>query len=69
MNAITACPFPHLRWTPQQLIDAVPLRLFELDLFSGDRRSLRAANRPGLRVRCGSYLPPAGLPRRFRVRG
>ncbi|WP_407353900.1 hypothetical protein [Luteimonas sp. R10] len=71
MNATTAFPF-HLHWNPQQITDAVPPRLFEVDLFAVDRKAAASANAGtssrGKRHAAG-YLPKPGLPAQFRVRG
>lgn len=69
MNATTACPFP-LRWTPQQITDAVPLRLFELDLsIASGTHAGRAANQPRPRAWHSGYLRQRALPDLFRVHG
>ncbi|WP_149194297.1 hypothetical protein [Luteimonas suaedae] len=71
MNASNAFPF-HLHWNPQQITDAVPLRLFEVDLFAVDRTASASANAGTAsrsKRRTTGYLPTPGLPPQFRVRG
>ncbi|MEZ0471008.1 hypothetical protein [Luteimonas salinilitoris] len=71
MNANNAFPF-HLNWNPQQIADAVPLRLFEVDLFAVDRGRATSANAespPRGKRRTAGYLPTPGLPTQFRVHG
>lgn len=71
MNTITAFPF-HLHWSPQQIADAVPLRLFEADLFAIGREANASANAgspPRSKRRVAGYLPKPALPAQFRVCG
>ena len=54
MNAFPATPFDTLHWTAQDIADAVPLRLHQVDLFdaAGDRDAgTDAANEPRQRLR------------------
>lgn len=67
--------FPR-HWTPQDLADAVPLRLFEVVEFAGNLAAAsNSATTPAARdwrhrgdVRTAKYLRAAGFPPRFRVR-
>lgn len=63
-----AC-FPHnLRWTAQQLADAVPLRLHELYAITVDGPGHPAANGAGVPRRPRPpYVGRSPLPPRFRV--
>ena len=70
MNAFAHFP-TRLHWTAQQLADAVPLRLHELDVFdaardAGNAPAANAANASQAR-RGGAYLRPAALHARFRI--
>ena len=68
MNAFVALPNA-FHWTPQQLAEAVPLRLHEalaFDALDGDTPS--AANAPRERLRIAhQYRAAAALPPRFRI--
>lgn len=72
MHASPACPFEHLHWTAEQLADAVPLRLHQIDLFDATdakgRGALPAANvtRARLRIAHGYRSGDAMVPR-FRI--
>ncbi|MDH5824861.1 hypothetical protein QFW77_17980 [Luteimonas sp. RD2P54] len=72
MNPPNALPF-NFNWNPQQIADAVPPRLFELDLFALDPfRGGGAgvpANRPRPRALQRGYLHQRALPALFRVHG
>lgn len=61
---------PRFRWTPQQLADAVPLRLSQLLDFNALRTGTpAAANAPSCRSRTAtSYLPASSRSDAFRVR-
>jgi hypothetical protein len=61
-----------LRWTPQDLVDAVPLRLSELVAFDADAEAADAANamesaRRRSDWRVHSYLRATTLPAFIRV--
>ena len=70
MNTSSTFPFA-THWTAQDLVDAVPLRLFELFAFDAGLagavpgRSANQPPRPGLR---GAYLRNGELAASFRVR-
>ncbi len=65
MNTFPLDP-PRFLWTPQQLADAVPLRLHQMIRFDA-RGNPAAANAASSRRRnVGSYLPNAGPYRPFR---
>jgi len=64
MNTFPLFP-PRFRWTPEQLADAMPLRLSRTFHFEAPRA--RAANASRHARRSGSYLPNAGSPGPFRV--
>ena len=72
MHASPACPFERLRWTAEQLADAVPLRLHQIDLFDAADAArdgaLPAANgvRARLRIAHG-YRAGDALAPRFRI--
>ena len=69
MNAFPATPFDTLHWTAQDIADAVPLRLHQVDLFdaAGDRDAgTDAANEPRQRIAHG-YRGDAVPARRFRI--
>lgn len=71
MNANNAFPF-HLHWNPQQIADAVPPRLFDIDLFAAGHEADASANAGSPsrgRRRAAGYLPKPGLPVQFRVSG
>jgi hypothetical protein len=65
--------FPHhLQWTPDQIVDAVPLRLFELFAFDANaldpRPTENAASRETPRRSWHhAYLRPAALPAFVRI--
>ena len=71
MHAFLDTPFETLRWTSQDLVDAVPLRLHEIDLFDAAASHAASANaarfqrEPRLR---NAYLAAAALPARFGIR-
>ena len=71
MHASLETPFERLRWTSQDIADAVPLRLHELDLFdAADARdpSANAARfQQPARLR-NAYHAAAALPARFGIR-
>lgn len=69
MHAILDTPFEHLRWTAQDIADAVPLRLSALQLFdAADDGAVAAnANRQRLRIAHG-FRAIEPLPARFGVR-
>ena len=67
VQALPAFPF-HLHWTPEQLADSVPLRLFELPPFDAREDGAPAsANQPRRRSFAGGYAPRAVLRSCFRV--
>ena len=71
MHVPSATPFEHLRWTSQDIADAVPLRLHEIDLF--DAADARGASANAARFRQpprlrNAYLAAAALPARFGIR-
>ncbi len=70
MHASLESPFERLRWTSQDIADAVPLRLHELDLFDaathGDANAANAA-RQRLRI-AHAYRAVEPLPARFGIR-
>lgn len=69
MNAFVALPNA-FNWTPQQLAEAVPLRLSEAALFDAAclHGGLAAANAPRERLRIAhQYRAAAALPTRFRI--
>jgi hypothetical protein len=52
MHARLETPFEHLRWTAQDITDAVPLRLHQLDLFdAASQGDANASNGPRQRLR------------------
>lgn len=71
MHVPSATPFENLRWTSQDIADAVPLRLHEIDLFdAADARdasanAARFQHPPRLR---NAYLAASALPARFGIR-
>ncbi len=73
MHVPSATPFENLRWTSQDIADAVPLRLHELDLFDAaeyrdvdaSANAARFQREPRLR---NAYLAAAELPARFGIR-
>ena len=71
MNAFPATPFDTLHWPAQDIADAVPLRLHQVDLFdaAGDRDAgTAAANEPRQRPRTAhGYRGDAVPARRFRI--
>ena len=71
MNAFPATPFDTLHWTAQDIADAVPLRLHQVDLFdaAGDRDAgTDAANEPRQRLRIAhGYRCNAAPATRFRI--
>ena len=67
MNAFVALPSA-FNWTPQQLADAVPLRLHEAVAFDArDNDALPAANGPHRRARASGYLPARQSLPNFRI--
>ncbi|NZA25573.1 hypothetical protein H0E84_04195 [Luteimonas sp. SJ-92] len=68
MHPTSALPF-NFNWNPQQIADAVPTRLFELDLFADGDRAGQPANRPAARTLQRGYLQQRALPRLFRIHG
>ena len=70
MHVPSATPFENLHWTSQDIADAVPLRLHEIDLFDaathGDVSAANAA-RQRLRIAHG-YRAVEPLPARFGIR-
>ena len=74
----TQSTFPYLSWTPQDIANAVPLRLFEMFAFEVDVDAeadadgpgpQRSANQlPAARRWRGGYRPQAQLPPRLLVR-
>ncbi len=64
MNTFPLYP-PRFRWTPEQLADAVPLRLSEV--FRFEAPNARAANAPRHGKRAASYLADTSAPAPFRV--
>lgn len=71
MHVPSATPFENLRWTSQDIADAVPLRLHEIDLFDAADARDASANASSLqhplRLR-NAYLAAAALPARFGIR-
>ena len=73
MHAFLDTPFEHLRWTSQDIADAVPLRLRDFDLFDAadcreaDASANAARFQRASRLRQAS-LGTAALPARFNVR-
>ena len=70
MRTPIATPFDQLHWSAQDIADAVPLRLHEIDLFDAAtlrdaRSSANASREPHLRH---AYLPNDALPARFGIR-
>ena len=71
MNTSSTFPFAP-QWTAQQLVDAVPLRLFGLLAFDADAQGAdlaRSANQPPRRSWRGAYRRNSELPASFRVHG
>ena len=69
MNAFVALPNA-FNWTPQQLAEAVPLRLHEALAFdaAGQQGDLAAANASRERLRIAHhYRADAAMPPRFRI--
>ena len=72
MQASPASPFDNLHWTAQDIADAVPLRLHQIDLFDAADAArdgaLPAANgvRARLRIARG-YRAEDALAPRFRI--
>ena len=68
MNAFVALPNA-FNWTPQQLAEAVPLRLHQALAFDAhDDGTLSAANAPRERLRIAHhYRADAAMPPRFRI--
>lgn len=70
MHAFLETPFEHLRWTAQDIADAVPLRLHEIDVFGTSHRGQSNASeesRQRLRIAHGYRSAPAASTR-FRIR-
>ena len=72
MHAFLDTPFEALRWTSQDIADAVPLRLHELDLFDAADAArdgaLPAANGARARLRIAhGYRADDALAPRFRI--
>ena len=67
MHAILDTPFEHLRWTAQDIADAIPLRLSALQLFDAADDGAVAANRQRLRIAHG-FRAIEPLPARFGIR-
>ena len=67
MHASPACPFERLRWTAQDIADAIPLRLSALQLFDAADDGAVAANRQRLRIAHG-FRAIEPLPARFGIR-
>ena len=71
MHASLDTPFETLRWTSQDLVDAVPLRLHQIDLFDAADSNAASANAARLqrepRLR-NAYLAATALPARFGIR-
>jgi hypothetical protein len=73
MHVFLDTPFEQLRWTSQDIADAVPLRLRDFDLFDAtdcrdaDASANAARFQRDARLRQG-YLAAAVLPGRFNVR-
>jgi hypothetical protein len=67
IQAQPAFPF-HLHWTPGQLADSVPLRLFELPLFDAREDGAPAsANQTRRRSFAVGYAPRTMLASCFRI--
>ena len=67
MNAFVALPHA-IYWTPEQLADAVPLRLHEAVAFDAhDEDALLAANGLHRRARATGYLPARQSLPNFRI--
>lgn len=73
MHAFLETPFENLRWTSQDIADAVPLRLHQLDIFDAaacsdtDASANAARFQREARLR-NAYLATAALPARFGIR-
>ena len=70
MHAFLDTPFETLRWTSQDLVDAIPLRLHQIDLFDAAQardatNAARFQQAPRLR---NAYLAAAAMPARFDIR-
>ena len=73
MHAFLDTPFEHVRWTSQDIADAVPLRLRDFDLFDAADRGDADASANAARFQRDSrlrqgYLSAAAMPGRFNVR-
>lgn len=70
MHASLDTPFETLHWTSQDLVDAVPLRLHQIDLFDAAiHGDANASNEPRQRLRIAhGYRCEPASPARFRVR-
>ena len=67
MNAFVALPNA-FNWTPEQLADAVPLRLHEAVAFDArDNDALPAANTLHRRAPTAGYLPARASHSNFRI--
>ena len=67
MNAFVALPHAFY-WTPEQLADAVPLRLHEVVVFDAhDEDALSAANGLRRRLPASGYLPARASHSNFRI--
>ena len=70
MHASLDTPFEHLRWTSQDLVDAVPLRLHQIDFFDAAHHGdAKASNEPRQRLRIAhGYRSEPAPAARFRIR-
>ena len=72
MQAHLASPFDNLHWNPQDLANAVPVRLHQIDLFDAAYRDATApANAARFAfVRCprAPYTAALALPTTFQIR-
>ena len=70
MHVYLATPFDRLQWTSQDIADAVPLRLHEIDLFdAASHDDANASNEPRQRLRIAhGYRNDPAPAERFRIR-
>ena len=70
MHVPSATPFEHLRWTAQDIADAVPLRLHQIDLFdAASHGNGNASNESRQRLRIAHGYRSDSMPAaHFRIR-
>ena len=70
MHVSLDSPFDRLHWTSQDIADAVPLRLYQIDLFdAASHVDANASNEPRQRLRIAhGYRSDAAPTERFRIR-